>query len=93
MLDNVIYHTSPQFSTNQFCEIPGIHLYSKTCVKQLLSKRQKIGFQDQLLLNAGQKHYRMLTVEHSVILLTFIKLPFVFKIYLFLSGCFTQILL
>ena len=29
--------------------------YSKTCVKQPLSKRQKIGFQDRLLLNAGQK--------------------------------------
>ena len=28
---------------------------SKTCVKQPLSKRPKIGFQDQLLLNAGQK--------------------------------------
>ena len=27
---------------------------SKTCVKQLLSKRQKIGFQHQLSLNAGQ---------------------------------------
>ena len=28
-------------------------LYSKTCVKQSLSKRPKIGFQDQLSLNAG----------------------------------------
>ena len=34
--------------------------YSKTCVKQPLSKRPKIGFQDQLLLNAGQKYCRML---------------------------------
>ena len=29
--------------------------YIKTCVKRLLSKRPKIGFQDQLSLNAGQK--------------------------------------
>ena len=29
-------------------------MYSKTCVKRPLSKRQKIGFQNQLSLNAGQ---------------------------------------
>ena len=53
--------------------------YSKTCVKQPLSKRPKIVFQDQLhvLLNAGQKHCRMLQGEHSAILSTFIKLPFI----------------
>ena len=50
-------------------------VYSKTCVKQPLSKRPKIGFQDQLSLNAGQKYYKMLQVEHSAILSTFIKLP------------------
>ena len=55
--------------------------YSKTGIKQPLSKRPKIGFQDQLLLNAGQKHCRMLQGEHSAILLTFIKLPFVIKIF------------
>ena len=55
-------------------------MYSKTCVKQPLSKRPKIGFQDQLLLNAGQKYCRMLKGEHSAILSTFIKLPFVIKI-------------
>ena len=55
--------------------------YSKTCVKQPLSKRQKIGFQTQLWLNAGQKYCRMLQGEHSAILLTLIKLPFVFKIF------------
>ena len=32
-----------------------ICLYSKTLVKWPLSKRPKIGFQDQLLLNAGKK--------------------------------------
>ena len=56
-------------------------LYSKTCVKQPLSKRPQIGFQDQLLLNAGQKYCRMLQGEHSAILLTFIKLPYVIKIF------------
>ena len=55
--------------------------YSKTCVKQSLSKRPQIGFQDQLSLNAGQKYCRMLREEHSAILLTFIKLPFVIKIF------------
>ena len=40
---------------------------------------QKISFQDQLSLNAGQKYCRMLQGEHSAILLTFIKLPFVIK--------------
>ena len=34
--------------------------YSKTCVKRPLSKRPKIGFQDQLSLKAGQKYCRML---------------------------------
>ena len=42
--------------------------YSKTCLKR------------QLLLNAGQKYCRMLQGEHSAILSTFIKLPFVIKI-------------
>ena len=56
--------------------------YSKTCVKQPLSqKRLKIGFQDQLSLNAGQKYCRMLQGERSAVLLTFIKLPFVIKIF------------
>ena len=54
--------------------------YSKTCVKWPLSKRQKIGYQDQLSLNAGQKYCRLLQEEHSAILLTFIKLPFEIKI-------------
>ena len=65
-------------------------MYSKTCVKQSLSKRQKIGFQYQLSLNAGQKYCRMLQgehsailfpLEHSAILLAFIKLPFFIKIF------------
>ena len=46
--------------------------YSKTCVKQPLSKRLNIVFQDQFSPNAGQKYYRMLQGEHSAIFLTFI---------------------
>ena len=55
--------------------------YSRTCVKQPLSKRPKIGFQDQLLHNAGQKYCRMLQVEYSAILSTCIKLPIVIKTF------------
>ena len=40
---------------------------------------QKLVFQDRLLLDAGQKYCRMLQREHSAILSTFIKLPFVIK--------------
>ena len=70
-------------------------VYSKTCAKRPLSKRLKIGFQDQLSLNAGQKYCRMLPLEHSAILSTFNKLPFVIKTLfcLFLSGHFTQVLM
>ena len=58
-----------------------IFLYSKTFVKRPLSKIPQIGFQDQLSLIAGQKYCRMLQSEHSAILSTFIKLPFVIKIF------------
>ena len=51
--------------------------YRRTCVKRPLSERPKIVFQDQLLLNAGLKYCRM----HSAILLTFIKLPIVIKMF------------
>ena len=37
-----------------------ITTYSKTCVKQPLSKRPKIGFQERLSLKAGQKYCRVL---------------------------------
>ena len=55
--------------------------YSKTCVKRPLPKRPKISFQDQQSLNADQKYCRMLQWEHFAVLLTFIKLPFVIKIF------------
>ena len=60
--------------------------YSKTCVKRPLPRRPKIGFQDQLSLNAGQMDCRMLQGEHSAILSTFFKLPLIIKI--FLLSCF-----
>ena len=44
-------------------------------------KKTKIGFQDQLSLNAGQKNCRM----YSAILSTFIKLQFVIKIFVLSS--------
>ena len=55
--------------------------YSKTCLIRPLSKRPNIGFQDQLSLNVGQKYCVILPLEHSAILSTFIKLPFVIKIF------------
>ena len=69
--------------------------YSNACVKRPLSKRPKIGFQDQLSLIVGQKYCRMLQGEHSAILSTLIKLPFIIRslFCLFLSGSFTQVLL
>ena len=62
--------------------------YSKTCVKRPLSKRQKIGFQDQLLLNAGQKYCKMLQIFNLRNHLSLRSL-----LCLFLSGSFTQVLL
>ena len=44
-------------------------------------KKQKIGFHDQLSLNVGQKYCRMLQREHFATLSTFIKLPFVIKMF------------
>ena len=67
--------------TNHTILTVDIMTYSKTCVKRPFSKRQKIGFQDQLSLNAGQKYCRMLQGEHSAILLIFIMLQFVIKIF------------
>ena len=58
-----------------------IKKYRKTCLKRPFKKKAKIGFQDQLSLNAGQKYCRMLQREHSAILLTCIKLPFAIKTF------------
>ena len=56
-------------------------LYSKPCLKPTLKKEIKIWGQDRLSVNAGQTYCRMLLEELSVILLTFIKLPFVIMIF------------
>ena len=55
--------------------------YSKSCLKRPLKRRSKVGFQDRLSLNTGQKYCRILQGEHSAILLTFIKLPFAIKTF------------
>ena len=70
-------------------------IYSKTGVKWPLSRRSKISFQGQLSLNAGQKYCRMLQREHSAILPTFIRLPFVIQIFVLSISkrLLTQVLL
>ena len=49
--------------------------------KMATLKKTKNWFSNQLLLDAGQKYCRMLPLEHSAILLTFIKLPFVLQFF------------
>ena len=71
---NLLLRKSP------FARLASTVQYRKTCLKLPLKKNTKIGFQDRLSLNAGQKYCRMLQQEHSAILSTFIKLPFVIKI-------------
>ena len=72
-----------------------ITTYSKTCLKWPLSKRPKIGFQDQLSLNAGQKYCRMLQGE----ILQYFRpslsyhLSLRYMFCLFLSDRFRQVLL
>ena len=46
-----------------------------------IQKEDQIVFQDGLSFNAGQKYCSMLQWEHSAILSTFIKLPFVINIF------------
>ena len=46
--------------------------YCKTCLKQPLKRKTKIGFQDIQSL---------ISVEHSAVLLTCIKLPYGFKTF------------
>ena len=55
--------------------------YSKTCLKRPLKKKTKIGFQARLLLICRSKVLQNAPREHSAILSAFIKLPFVFKIF------------
>ena len=55
--------------------------YSIPGLKRPLKKNTKIGFEDWLSLNASQKW------EHSPLLSTFIKLLFVFKIFVLFILC------
>ena len=49
--------------------------------KNLFLTKIKIGFQDRLWLNESQKYCRMHPLEHSAILSTIIRQPFVMKIF------------
>ena len=67
-----------------------IHMYSKTCLKRSLKKKTKIGFQDRLSINAGQKYCRMLQgplikLPSKDLLLSY-HLPLRALFCLFLSG-------
>ena len=67
----LILHSGTNLKT--FTYIFG-QIFSKTCLKRPIKMKTKIGFQDWLLFNAGQKYCRML--QYSAILSNFIKLPF-----------------
>ena len=69
--------------------------YSKTCLKRPFKNRQKKDLNDKWLLNEVGKYCRMLSLEHSAILLTCIKQQSVLKpiLVFFLSGHLRQILL
>ena len=54
----------------------GFWAKSITCVKWPLSRRQKIGFQDQLLLNAGQKYCIKLPIVIKTFVLSVFEWPF-----------------
>ena len=87
MANIIIFVFMLLYSEKHVCRVSVVYWFQST-VKRPHSKRPpKNGFQNQLSLNAGQKYCR--------ILLTFIKLPFVIKIFVlsFLSGRSTQVLL
>ena len=54
--------------------------YSKTCLKRPLKKIPKLVFKTDYRLMQVKKYCRMLQGEHSAILSTFIKVPFVINI-------------
>ena len=67
------------------------NVYSKTFVKLPISKRPKIGFQDQLLLIAGQKYCKWSILQYFGPLLScHLSLRSLFC--LFFSGHFTHVL-
>ena len=58
-----------------------IGLYSKTCLKRPLKKKTKSWFSRQLIAKCRSKVLQNAPREHSAILSTFIKLPFVLKTF------------
>ena len=60
--------------------------FCKTCLKQPLEKKSKKWFSRPTISYYRSKVLQNATREHYVILSIFIKLPFVFKFCLFLSG-------
>ena len=68
-----------------------IVMYSKSRVQRLLSKRPKLVSKTYYRLMLVKSIARMLQGEHSTMLSTFIKLPFVVKI--FVSSIFEWVLL
>ena len=65
--------------------LPGPHYLLHFCSKNLIKysentqKDQNLVFKTDYHLNAGQKYYRTLRGEHSAILSSFTKIPFVIK--------------
>ena len=82
----VIAYVSNYFSDKEFvCTV--------NLCKTATLKRPKIGFQEQLSLNAGQKYCRMLPLEHSAILRASLSYQLSLRslFYQILSGRFTQV--
>ena len=57
------------------------------CLSGHSKRRPNIGFQDRLSLNAGHEYCRMLQGEHSAILPTCIKPPFVIEMFFVYFEC------
>ena len=82
-----------KYNSNQVHVYPFLH--SKACLKRPLKNKTKIGFQDQLLLNAVQKYCRML--QESILQYFRPSLSYHLSLRplfcLFLSGRLRQVLL
>ena len=63
------------------CPSERIGEYSKTCLKRPLKIEDQSWCSRPIIAQCRSKYCRMLQGEHSAILLTFIKLPFVMKIF------------
>ena len=90
------FFTDPYFAgvSIKHCSLT-FFIYSKTFVKRPLSERPQIGFQDQLLLNAGQSIAEC--SKGSILQYLRPSLSYHMSLRplfcLFLSGHFTQVLL